>query len=115
MTRGDNLPPLTYGAYLIQILFEIGPVKPAGMGGTVAIDEHDLYAWQYNQGVDLTAWEARTIRNLSREYSYMLSQASDAACPPPWVPEEFINSEKRKKIADAMANWADKLNQQKKR
>lgn len=97
------------------MLFEIGPVKPAGMGGTVAIDEQDLYAWQCNQDIALSPWEARTVRMLSREYSYMLGQASDPACPPPYVPEEYINAEKRKKIANAMSGWADKLNQQRKR
>lgn len=115
MTRGERLPPVTAGAHLLDILFEIGPVKPASMGGTVAIDEQDLYAWQCNQGVDLTAWEARTIRVLSREYSHMLTQAADPACPPPFVPEDFINTAKRQKIADAMSGWADKLNQQRKR
>jgi hypothetical protein len=45
----------------------------------------------------------------------MLAEASDPACPAPYVPEKYINEEKRKKIADAMNNWADKLNQQRKR
>ena len=114
-TRGDTFPPLAFGRYLIEILFEIGPVKPAGMGGTVSIDEQDIYAWQCNQGIALSAWEARALRVLSREYSHMLSEASAPDCPPPYVPEEFITAEKRKKIADAMTGWADKLNQQRKR
>jgi len=115
VTRGGSPPPLSHAAYLIDILFEIGPVKVAGMGGTVSIDEQDVYAWQCNQGIALSAWESRTIRTLSREYSHMLSVASDPSCPPPYVPDEYINTEKRKKIADAMTNWADKLNQQRKR
>jgi hypothetical protein len=85
------------------------------MGGTIGIDEQDLYAWQCNQGIDLTAWEARTIRSLSREYSHMLTQAADPACPPPYVPDDLMSAERRKKIADAMSGWADKLNQQRKR
>lgn len=85
------------------------------MGNAVPVDEQDVYAWQCNQGIELTAWESRTIRMLSREYSHMLSIASDPSCPPPYVPEEYINAEKRKKIADAMSGWADKLNQQRKR
>lgn len=113
--RGDQLPPLAFGAYLIEILFEIGPIKPAGMGVAIGIDEIDVYAWQCNQGVELTSWEARTLRRLSREYAHMLSQASDPACPAPYVPEKYIDEEKRQKIADAMNNWADKLNQQRKR
>ena len=115
VTRGDTLPPLTHGAYLVEILFEIGPVKSGGMGGAVSLDEQDIYAWQVNQGIELTGWEARTIRTLSREYAFMLSEASEPTCPPPYVPQEFIDAEKRRKIADAMTGWADKLNQQRKR
>lgn len=113
--RGEQLPPLAFGAHLIEILFEIGPIKPAGMGGAVGIDEADLHAWQCNQGVDLSAWEARTLRKLSREYAHMLSQASEPNCPAPYVSDEYINAEKRKQIADAMNNWADNLNKQRKR
>lgn len=115
MTRGERLPPVPAGGYLIDILFEIGPVKPTGMGGTVPMGEPDLHAWQCNQGVELTAWEARTLRVMAREYSAMLTEASEPTCPPPYVAADFINSDKRKKIAEAMSKWADGLNQQKKR
>lgn len=115
MTRGERLPPLTAGAHLIEILFEIGPVRYLGMGGAVSIDEQDVHAWQCNQGVALNPWENRVIRRLSRDYAYMLGQASDVNCPPPYTPPDLITPERRQKIADAMSSWADKLNQQRKR
>lgn len=104
------MPPLEAGGYLVELLFEIGPVKPAGMAGVTAIDESDVAAWQRNQGLELTAWEARTLRLLSREYAAMLATAVDIHCPPPWVPEKLISDEKREKIAEAMSNWADRVN-----
>ncbi len=113
-TKAGALPELYGGYYLIEILFEVGPVKIAGMAGTVAIDETDLLAWQINQGVGLSSWEAQTIRLLSREYAAMLSEATDPRCPAPYLlPVNEMSDERRAKIADAMANWADKLNAKK--
>ncbi|NBT33779.1 MAG: hypothetical protein EBT13_18260 [Rhodobacteraceae bacterium] len=105
-----EMPPVHAGGYLLEILFEVGPAKAAGMAGQVGIDETDLMAWQANQNVRLSPWEARTIRLLSREYAGMLAEASDPQCPPPWVPEAAISVQKRDAIADAMSDWADKLN-----
>jgi len=104
------MPRIEAGAHLLEILFEVGPAKASGMGGQVGIDEIDLVAWQYNQGVNLTPWETKAIRTLSKEYAHMLGQASDATCPPPWVDPSIMTEERRQKIADAMASWADKIN-----
>ena len=109
------MPPIGAEAYLIEILFEIGPTKPAGMGGQVGIDEADLIAWQQNQQVRLSPWECRTIRMLSREYAGMLFEASKPDCPQPYVARLKISEEQRDKIADAMSNWADKLNKTKRK
>ncbi|CAB5187094.1 hypothetical protein UFOVP166_2 [uncultured Caudovirales phage] len=106
------MPPIEAGGYLLEILFEVGPTKPAGMAGQVGIDEIDLLAWQTNQDIRLTGWEARTIRLLSREYASMLVEASDQHCPPPWVATVVITEDQRDKIADAMSAWADRLNAQ---
>lgn len=104
------MPSVACGIYLIDILFEIGPIKPAGMGGATAISDLDLQAWQANQSITLTPWEARTIRRLSREYAAMLVDASDANCPAPYVSPEIFNEQRRKQIANAMSSWADKVN-----
>ena len=106
------MPPIKAGGYLLEVLFEVGPTKPAGMAGQVGIDEIDLMAWQTNQGIGLTGWEARTIRLLSREYASMLVEASDPQCPPPWVATVAITEDQRDKISDAMSAWADRLNAQ---
>jgi hypothetical protein len=104
------MPHVEAGAHLLEILFEVGPAKPAGMGGQVGIDEVDLVAWQHNQCVTLTPWEAKAIRTLSKEYAYMLGQASDATCPSPWVDPSVMTVDRRNKIAEAMSSWADNFN-----
>lgn len=103
------MPPLEAGEYLIELLFEIGPVKHTGMGA-VGIDEADIMAWQLNQDLRLQPWEARTLRVLSREYASMLVDASSPSCPPPFVPKADLSVEQRENIADAMSSWADKFN-----
>jgi ribosome recycling factor len=104
------MPPLGGGAYLIEILFEVGPSKPTGMGGSAPIDDVDLAAWMANQNVRLKPWEAQTIRKISREYAAMLSEAVEPNTPPPWVDPDLLNQERREKIAKAMSNWADNIN-----
>jgi hypothetical protein len=104
------MPPLGGGAYLIEILFEVGPSKSTGMGGHTSIDDVDLAAWMSNQNVRLKPWEAQTIRKISREYAAMLSEAVEPNTPPPWVDRNFLNQERREKIAKAMLNWADNIN-----
>ena len=109
-TKSDAMPPLLGGAYLVEILFEVGPAKPIGMGGSVAIDEVDLAAWMANQCVTLTPWEAKTVRQLSREYAAMLSEAAEPSTPPPWLDPAILTAERREKISKAMSDWANHIN-----
>lgn len=115
-TSAAVMPPLRAGAYLAEILFDIGPAVPAGMGGLVAIQDVDLAAWQSNRDLRLSAWECRTIRKLSQAYASEASSASDPKAIAPYVaPKELMPQEQRDKISKAMGDWADKLNQAKKR
>lgn len=105
-----SLPPVHAGHYLIAMLFDVGPVKPMPMSSPVAIDEIDVLAYQFNRGIALSPWETEVIRELSREYATMLSEASAANCPAPYFASETMNDERRKKIAQGMIDFADKLN-----
>lgn len=103
-------PKVVNGGYLLEILFEAGPVKIAGMASQVAIDEMDLTAWQMNQQIALSPWECKTIRMLSREYAAMLSEAVNPNCPSPYLPRLEITAEQKNHIGNSMADWADKFN-----
>lgn len=107
---GGDLPPITAGGYLIELLFEIGPAQPLAMSSPVAISELEIAAWQNNRGISLSAWEAGTIRRLSQDYASALAKAGQASCPPFYMSPERLSADRRDKISKAMSSWADKLN-----
>ena len=80
------------------------------MSSPVAIDEIDLLAYQFNRDIALSPWEAGIIRELSREYAAMLAEASASNCPAPYFSSEAMDDERRKKIAQGMSDFANKLN-----
>ena len=105
------MPPLEAGAYLVNILFEAGPVRPIGMGGLVSIDEIDLVAWQQNRDLRLTAWETKIIRRLSHIYASAAIDARDPKSRAPYITTPTTMSDaQRQRISRAMSDWADKLN-----
>jgi len=109
-TVGGSLPPISAGAHLLNILFDVGPAKPMPMAAPVAIDEMDLLAWQWNRDTRLTPFETSTIRELSRAYASQLADAASKSCPAPYFPPTGLDDERRRKISDAMSGFADKLN-----
>lgn len=104
------MPPISAGAHLVSIMFDIGPAKPMPMSAPVAIDEMDILAWQINRRTRLTPFETGTIRELSRAYASQLVDAAAPNCPPPYFPADGLDDERRRKISEAMSGFADKLN-----
>lgn len=90
--------------YLLEMLFDIGPVMPTGMSNG-SISEQELRAYQDNQSITLTWWECSILRMLSREYAAQLALTgrNDAR---PYVSPDEMNAERRSKVADAMLKWA---------
>lgn len=86
-----ELPPAPGGEYLIDHLLDAGPGVDSGMG-RLALRWVDLQAWQGQVGLDLSAWEIRTIRHLSREYLNQAEAAKKATCPAPWMSEQTEES-----------------------
>lgn len=109
-TVGGDLPPITAGGYLVELLYEIGPAQPLAMSSPVAISELEIAAWQNNRGISLSAWEAGTIRRLSQDYASALAKAGQASCPPFYMSPERLSADRRDKISKAMSSWADKVN-----
>lgn len=79
-----ELPPVDEGGHLLDVLFQIGPVVATGFGAA-PISELELAAWQFNQHTRLEPWECAIIRQLSREYAAMLSEATNPNCPAPYT------------------------------
>lgn len=80
-----DLPPLAVGTHLVAWLWEVGPTVAAGMGeGPITFAE--LHAWQALIGIELSAWEARTLRAMSRAYASESHRAKKPDCLQPWSP-----------------------------
>lgn len=79
------MPPVSWGAHLIEWMFEVGPVLSDSMGLS-PLSDRDMRAWQDNQGISLTGWECATIIRLSRIYCAGLATYKDEAVAPPWAP-----------------------------
>lgn len=90
-------------AYLLEHLMQVGPSMP-GANGPVPISELELRAWQENSGIELDAWEARTLRRLSREYASEYHAASDPKRPCPYLPEKVDTARVAKDLRAAIAS-----------
>ena len=74
---------------LVTYLFEVGPVM-AGGAGPMAITQGELRCWQDNTRIRLTPWQARTLRQLSRDYLTESVTAADSHAFPPWTSETEV-------------------------
>lgn len=78
-----KMPDSGPAMHLVDYLWQIGPTLPAGMGDG-PITQGEMKAWQDNTGIELTAWEAKTLRRLSIEHLNESHRATDRNCPPPF-------------------------------
>jgi hypothetical protein len=69
--------------HVIDRLTEIGLTGSDGMSAK-PLPWSEIYAWQQNTHVRLSAWEAKLIRSLSAAYVAESRRAEDETCPPPW-------------------------------
>lgn len=77
------MPPLEWGQYLIDHLFEFGPTMAAGMGSG-PLTAVEICAWQDLLGIEFEPWEARLLRRLSSEYLSESHAATKRDRPPPY-------------------------------
>ncbi len=80
--EAPEMPPID-AAYLIGYLWEIGPSVAAGMGSG-PISHTEIESWQRNTGIELNAWEARTLRRLSMDYVSESQKATAIDAEAPW-------------------------------
>jgi hypothetical protein len=95
-----EMPDIEHGAYLLEYLSEIGEARHNGQ--TLSpIDWQEIRAWQSATGMQLSAWDAKTLRHLSAAYVAQYWEAGEPNCPPPWMPEQ-PNAERITKRLDSM-------------
>lgn len=92
------LPDAGCAAHLVGYLFDAGPMS-YGAAGAVPLQWQDLTHWQHNSGIALQAWEATTLRRLSRDYVTASQEAESPTCPAPWLPEDHASADTRKAVA----------------
>ena len=80
-----EIPPIDCGHYLLDFLYEVGPVLHCGMGD-VPLTHEELRAWQSNVGLSLAPWEIRILRRLSLDYLIQSQQSTKPECVPPYGP-----------------------------
>lgn len=78
-----DMPPLEWGAYLVEYLFELGPTMAAGMGASPLMPS-ELHAAQQLLGIQFQPGEARLLLRLSRDYLAESHRATEHNCEPPW-------------------------------
>lgn len=91
----DNHPaemPECDAFYVIEYLFELGLTL-----GDSAITHSEIRAWMDNTGIDLSAWESRTIRALSGAYLSMSHEARSVESETPWEEAPYYMSPKWRK------------------
>lgn len=79
--REPNWPEIQM-RYLVDLLFEAGPVMSGGMGPAM-LSELELQAFQNNRGIVLQPWEVTMLRRLSKEWleESDRAEAHDARAP----------------------------------
>lgn len=87
--------------YIIDYLFDVGPVMSGSMG-TGPVTHGELRAYQENTGVELQPWEATFIRRLSAEYIGQSQKAEKADCPAPWNVERLQERLKAVRARDSI-------------
>ena len=78
--------------YVIEYLFELGLTL-----GENAITHAELRAWMDNTGIDLSAWESRSIKNLSSAYLTGCHESRSQESETPWEDAPYYMSAKWRK------------------
>lgn len=77
--RAPHYPTIEYAEYLLNYLFEVGPILSDGMGSS-KLTNTELRHWQDNIGLRLYPWEARFIVRLSGDYLAETHRATEYGC-----------------------------------
>lgn len=66
--------------------------------GRTPLPHSEIAAWQANTGIELSAWEASTLRNLSQEFVVAAQAAEDPDCKPPWTGSAEVKALQRAEL-----------------
>ena len=69
--------------HIIDYLLEVGPTMPSGLG-PAPLTHVELRAWQADMAIELSPFEAQTLRRLSRVWITHAQRSEAADCPAPY-------------------------------
>lgn len=104
--KDPQFPSVEHYENLLEHLSEVGPVATTGMG-IAPISFQEIEAWQRCTEVQLSGWEASTLRDLSVTYVEQYNRSESPNCPEPYQRE--ID---REAVASSMHEQMQRINQQ---
>ena len=72
------MPEVDVGRYLLDAMFDLGPVRVTGMGGFRAADWPEVAAFAQATARIAEPWEMSAIRRMCEAYARGLSAGADA-------------------------------------
>lgn len=91
---------------MVDYLFDVGPVMGGGMSAA-AITWEEINEWQDATGIELSAWEARTLRRLSVAFVAATQAAEEPDCKPPYADpaaQRFLHAAELEQKLDTFLN-----------
>lgn len=98
-----QIPDAGNFSYLIDYLYEVGPVSNLGMG-PAPISWPDIDAWMKATGTRISPMDALLLKSLSLDYYAQHNLSKDPSCIPPHraVPLTKVEVDKKVKSAFSM-------------
>lgn len=94
-------PPIMHGQYLLDWLFEVGPVMLGGMA-QAPLTFQEIESWARQTGRILSPWESQTMRALSQAFIAAGMEAEKPETPAPYdrQNEQFDREKISKKVGN---------------
>ncbi len=97
--------PECSASYILEYLFELGITI-----GEHALTHGEIRAWMDNTGIDLSSWEAQTLKKLSEAYLSMSYESRKPDAETPWTEAPYYMTAKWRKamrIKQSLRNAAE--------
>lgn len=98
------MPPILWGDYLLDYLFEIGPTLADG-----PLTFGEIEAWMRTTEIRLSPFEIRLLRRLSREYLGESYAATKRDREPPYAGSSAARAASRKAVQKAIDRDLDRF------
>lgn len=106
------MPPVDEAVYLVGYWQQLGLVAAGGFG-PVTLSALEIKAWSDMAGVDLSIWEFKMLREMSRAYLVQFRESEEPECPAPYghVHDQFDRDKLAKRIKSVFMNMSKAIAQ----